>query len=246
MINLINLNYMLIERTGPEISEFLRYLATHPEAEYGLPSLSGLSRELGVSLASLREQLEVARALGLVDVRPRKGTKRRPYSFTSAVRQSLAYAIALDGKHFGAFASLRNHIEISFWDEATRRLTLEDKNALRETIARARQKLRADPVQVPHEEHRSLHLQIFHRLQNPFVIGLLEAYWDMYEAVGLNLYSGDIAYLHEVWQYHARMVECICAGDYIAGRDALVAHVRLLTQRSPASASESGEPEGER
>jgi DNA-binding FadR family transcriptional regulator len=87
---------ILRERISPDISEFLRYLALHEEAQNKLPSLSDLSRELGLSVASLREQLEVARALGLVEVRPRLGTRRRAYSFTPAVRQSLRYALALN------------------------------------------------------------------------------------------------------------------------------------------------------
>ena len=60
---------MLRERSPFEVSEFLRYLAVHPAAEGSLPPLSQLSRELGISVAGLREQLEVARAMGLVDVR---------------------------------------------------------------------------------------------------------------------------------------------------------------------------------
>lgn len=84
---------ILRERVSPEISEFMRYLASHPEAEGNLPSLSELSRELGISVAGLREQLEVARALGLVEVRPRTGTRRLDYSFAPAVKQSLMYAL---------------------------------------------------------------------------------------------------------------------------------------------------------
>ncbi|HXQ32783.1 MAG TPA: GntR family transcriptional regulator, partial [Anaerolineales bacterium] len=83
---------MLREKVSPDISEFLRYLATNEEAENGLPTLNDLSQELGVSLASLREQLEVARALGLVEIKPgRGGTRRRSFSFTPAIRQSLGY-----------------------------------------------------------------------------------------------------------------------------------------------------------
>jgi DNA-binding FadR family transcriptional regulator len=237
---------MLKERSSPEISELLHYLAVHPEAESRIPSLSGLSRELGISLAALREQLEVARALGLVDVRPRTGTRRLPFSFTPAVRQSLGYALALDDDHFDKFADLRTHLEMSFWDEATRKLTAEDKTALQALVARARQKLSAEMVQVPHEEHRQLHLLIFRRLGNPFVTGLLEAYWDMYEAVGLNLYSGDIDYLNEVWEHHARIVECICAGDYSGGREVLAAHMTLLMHRPTRPAPQPGNSEGER
>jgi len=87
---------ILRDRNSPEISEFLRYLALHPEAETNLPTLSELSRELGISVAGLREQLEVARALGLVEVRPRTGTRRLPYSFAPAVKQSLTYALTLN------------------------------------------------------------------------------------------------------------------------------------------------------
>src|SRR5512141_1983995 len=101
---------MLRERPTTDISEFMHYLASHPEAESGLPSLHELSRELGISLAGLREQLEVARALGLVEVRPRIGTRRRPFSFAPAVQQSLSYAVALEDGHFEKFAELRNHI----------------------------------------------------------------------------------------------------------------------------------------
>ncbi len=230
-INRINLTNMLRERVSPEISEFLRYLANHPEAEAGLPPLTDLSRELGISVAALREQLEVARALGFVEVRPRTGTRRRPFSFAPVVRQSVSYALALKDKHFDAFADLRNHVETAYWDDAVRKLTAEDKRELESLIDRARAKLRGNPIQVPHEEHRSLHLLIYSRVDNPFVTGILEGYWDMYEAVGLNLYTGDMNYLKKVWDYHARMVDAISSGQYAAGREALVKHIALLAQR---------------
>ena len=192
---------MLRERISPDISEFLRYLASHTEAENGLVALTELSRELGISVAGLREQLEVARALGLVEVRPRTGTRRRPYTFTPAVKQSLQYALALDSSYFQQYSELRNHIEAAYWDEAVTKLTDEEKNELQNLVERAQEKLRGAPIQVPHEEHRRLHLLIYSRLNNPFVTGLLEAYWDAYETVGLNVYAGGMDYLQEVWQY---------------------------------------------
>lgn len=223
---------MLRERISPDLSEFLRYLASHEEAERGLPTLNELSRELGIGLAALREQLEVARALGVVEVKPRMGTRRRDYSFTPAVRQSLGYALALDHSHFRKYAELRKHVESAFWHEAVCTLTDEDKQALQNLMARAWQKLRGTPVQTPHEEHRQLHLKIFSRLDNPFVTGILEAYWDAYEAVGLNVFAGGYDYLQEVWQYHQKIVDAICTGDFQAGYEALVAHTDLLYQRA--------------
>jgi DNA-binding FadR family transcriptional regulator len=222
---------MLRERPSPDISEFMRYLATHHEVEDGLPSLKDLSVELRVSLASLREQLEVARALGLVEVRPRLGTRRRSYSFTPAVRQSLSYALALNDTHFHKFAELRRHVESAFWFEAVEKLTGDDQRELQSLVARAWEKLHGTPIQVPHEEHRNLHLLIYRRLENPFVTGILEAYWEAYEAVGLNVFAGGYDYLQEVWQYHQKMVNAICDGDYKSGYEALVAHTDLLFQR---------------
>lgn len=79
---------MLRERTSPNLSEFLRYLAEHQEAENGLPALNELSREMGVGIAALRGQFEVARSLGLVEVKPRTGMRRKPYNFAPAVLKS--------------------------------------------------------------------------------------------------------------------------------------------------------------
>lgn len=214
------------------MSEFLRYLALHEEAQNKLPSLSDLSRELGVSVASLREQLEVARALGLVEVRPRLGTRRRAYSFTPAVRQSLRYALVLNDEHFRKYSELRNHVEFAFWYEAVGKLTNEDKTELRAIVIRAWEKLRRTQIQVPHEEHRNLHLLVYSRLDNPFVTGILEAYWDAYEAVGLNVFTGGYDYLQEVWKYHEEMVEGICTGNFEAGYEALVKHTDLLYHRA--------------
>jgi DNA-binding FadR family transcriptional regulator len=222
---------ILRERISPDISEFLRYLATHEEANTKLPVLKTLSKELGVSVASLREQLEVARALGLVEVKPRLGTRRRAYSFTPAIRQSLGYALALGDGHFQKYSELRNHVESAFWHEAVQKLTEEDRNELQVLVARALDKLQRTPIQVPHAEHRKLHLLIYSRLENPFVTGILEAYWDAYEAVGLNVFAGDYDYLQEVWQYHQKMVEAICNGNFEAGYEALVKHTDLLYHR---------------
>jgi DNA-binding FadR family transcriptional regulator len=221
----------LRDRTSPDISEFMRYLALHPEAEASLPTLNKLSRELGISVAGLREQLEVARALGLVDVRPRTGTRRQPYSFAPAVKQSLTYALTLNQEYFQKYSELRTHIENAYWDEAVALLTGEDKSELQDIITTAFDKLRGDPIQVPHEEHRKLHLLIYSRLNNPFVMGILEAYWDAYEAVGMNMYAGGVDYLETVWGYHKTMVQSICNGNYAAGRKALVTHIDLFAPR---------------
>jgi DNA-binding FadR family transcriptional regulator len=222
---------MLKDRISPDISEFLRYLAAHPEAENRIPSLNELSLELKVGVPALREQLEVARALGLVEVKPGTGIKRKDYSFTPAVRQSLRYALALNDDHFRKFAEMRNHLEASYWYEAVAKLTEKDKEELETIVANALEKIRHTPVLVPHEEHRKLHLLIYSRLENPFVTGVLEAYWEAYEAVGLNVFVGGYEYLQEVWEYHQQMVEAICSDRFDVGYEALIKHTDLLYHR---------------
>jgi len=215
------------------LSEFLQYLAGPVDGEEEstrLPSLNQIGVQLGISVASLREQVEVAKALGLIELRPRTGMRRLPYSFLPAVRQSLSYAISINRKYFDDFSALRNHIEAAFWYEAVSLLTPTDHEELKSLMARAWVKLQSPQIQIPHLEHRQLHLTIFKRLENPFVIGLLEAYWEAYEGVGLNLYAG-YEYLQEVWQYHQKMVDSICSGDFASGYKALVDHSDLLYHR---------------
>lgn len=212
---------------------FIQYLADSYDAGDPLgrvPPLSALSQELGVSIARLREQLEVARALGFVEVRPRTGIRRLPYSFLPAVSQSISYAIEIDRDYFDFFSELRNHLEAAYWDEAVRKLTAEDHVELQSLLARAWGKLRSPQIHIPHMEHRQLHLGIYKRLENPFVLGILEAYWEAYEAVGLNMYAG-YDYLERVWEYHQQMVDAICRGDFQAGYQALVQHKDLLYHR---------------
>ena len=232
---------MLRERNGTDsISEFLRYLAQHEEVNgQRLPALNKLSDELGVSIASLREQLEVARAMGLVEVKPRTGMKRLPYSFAPAVRQSLRYALILSNENFRKYSELRNHIESAYWHEAVRLLKDDDKQELQKLLECAKEKLNGNPIQVPHEEHRKLHMTIYQRLENPFVRGLLEAYWDAYEAVELNVYN-DYRYLEQVWRYHEKMVKAIQVGDFAAGYQALIEHTGLLSRRPEMSSYPEG------
>jgi DNA-binding FadR family transcriptional regulator len=216
---------------GTVHSEFIDYLLnTASRSGDRLPPLNELSTELGLSVGKLREQLEVARMLGLVDVSPRRGITRTEYNFLPSVRLSLLTALTIDRRHFDAFSSLRSHLEVAYWHEAVALLTAADKERLRALVGMAWQKLNQPRAQIPYQEHREFHLTIFRRLENPFVLGLLEAYWDGYEAVELNTYA-DYRYLEKVWQYHERIVDAICSGDFDKGQALLIEHMRLLSSR---------------
>ncbi len=212
-------------------SDLLAYMVQHRlQPGDSLPTLAELGAELGISVSKLREQLEVARSLGLVDVRPRAGIRVREYSFLPAVRLSLLYALAMDRSSFRAFGDLRISIEAGFWREAVSRLQPEDHERLRALLRQARHKLNGTPARIPHHEHREFHLAIFSRLENPFATALLEAFWDAYEAVEYHVYA-DIAYLREVWAYHERITEAITAGDVDGSLAAFLEHTRLLRYR---------------
>lgn len=223
---------MLLDKLDSDLLQYILARGFRPGDR--LPSTEELSAELGVSVGKLREQLEVARSLGWVEVRPKLGIRLTAYDFGAAVRFSLFYALAGGSASFEAFSAVRTHLEAAFWAEAVARLTPADHDQLRALIDKARAKLNGRPVQIPHAEHRQLHLTIFCRLENPFVTGLLEAYWDAYEAVGLSMYS-DYTYLQEVWDYHARIVEALSAGEVELGHRLLVQHTNLLRHRSAAA-----------
>lgn len=212
-------------------SAILDYIVQHrlQPGDY-LPTIPQLSQELGVSVSKIREELAAARTLGLVETRPRAGTQVQPFDFTPAASLSAIYALSLNRQHFYEFSRLRANVELSFWHEAVAQLTARDIQALRDMILAARLKLTYVPVEVPFEEHRSLHLAFFKHLDNPFVQGILEAYWVAYKAFGVGLYA-ELSYHHEVWDFHERMVECVARGDFDGGHQALHDHMTLLRHR---------------
>jgi DNA-binding FadR family transcriptional regulator len=222
-------------------SELLQYLV-HEEIKPGdrLPALTELSPQLGVSVGKLREQLEVARELGLVSVRPRLGTRRAEYDFHPAVLTSLLFAMATNEASFEQFSHLRQVLETSMWHGAVSQLTAADLDELHLLVERAWAKLRGQPVHIPSGEHRQLHLKIFSRLDNPFVLGILRAYWDAYEASELTRFA-DYQYWLDVWHYHEEIVKAIDAGDLERGRQILIEHFALLpTVTVPPGHRENG------
>ena len=91
-------------------------------------------------------------------------------------------------------------------------------------------RLNSTPIEIPHREHRVFHMLLFSRLNNPFVLGLLKAYWDGYEAVELHRYF-DLSYYEEMWAYHKKIVELLQAGDIQQSQQVLVDHFAILETR---------------
>ncbi len=210
-------------------SDFLNYIIRQGyKPGDRLPSIQELTRDshLDMSANKVREQLEVARTMGWVEVRSKRGTRITEYAFTPAVRLSALYALAC-GERFESFASLRNHVEAAYWNEACALLTQADLDEMQACLDSAYRKLDSRPIHIPNPEHRLFHLTVFKRLENKFVLGILEAYWDLYEEVGVNRYE-DYSYLRKVWDYHFRILRLICTGNFEGARQAFVEHTSLL------------------
>ncbi|MCL4251501.1 MAG: FCD domain-containing protein [Anaerolineae bacterium] len=222
-----------------DLLDFIVKKGFHPGDR--LPTINELQdpEHLGISISKVREQLEVARALGIVEVRSKTGMKLREYSFTPAIRLSLFYALSAQPQLFEAFSALRNHVEIAFWHEACALLTDEDRLGMRQCILAAREKLSPHNghIHIPYEEHRAFHLGMFNHLENPFVIGILEAYWDAYEAVEVSRYA-DYAYHTKVWDYHERILDAICASDFERAQELFIEHIDLRQHPHGAPATD--------
>lgn len=213
-------------------SEFLKYLIDR-RVEPGdrLPTLNQISEELGVSVGKLREQLEVARSLGLVSVKTRTGIQRETFDFAPAVLTAVLFGLGTGEIQFRQFSDLRRALEKSMWPQAVTLLTTEDKAELRRLVNLAWDKLRGEPIHVPNGEHRQFHMTIFRHLDNPFVLGLLSAYWDAYEASELTRFM-RYQYWLDVWTYHERIVEALEANEFDQGLVFLTEHFNLLPAAS--------------
>jgi DNA-binding FadR family transcriptional regulator len=205
--------------------------------EIKLPPMDELATELGISRGKLREEMVVAQAYGAVEMRPGDGTYVRPFDFYTAIRTLVLYGTAYDWKNFDHLYRLRMQLEITFWEEAVQHLTPEDHAEIQKIVEQSEQKLQGTPVEIPHKGHRDFHLLIFRRLDNKFVQGLLKAYWDAYEAVGLHRYF-DLSYYEKMWSSHRAIAEAILTGDHERGQQVLVQHFTLLENRLSGGTSE--------
>ena len=63
-------------------SDLLDYLAEANRTGACIPTIAELSEELGISITTLREQLEVARRLGFVSIKPKIGIQPCGFSLS--------------------------------------------------------------------------------------------------------------------------------------------------------------------
>ena len=218
-------------KTVNGLSQLLNYLVNIPDSSGSrIPPLNELSKELQISIATLREQLEVARVLGIVEVKPKTGIHKNNFSFYQAIKPGLDYAVMDDVTNFQHFAGLRKHLESAYFVEAAQSLSLAELNSLENLVQSALSKIEGSPIQLPNEEHRDFHMKIFANIENPFLQGLLETYWDLYHFHDFE-YFPDHDYLLRVWHYHMRIIEQVKNRNFTQALALLIEHMDLLKQR---------------
>lgn len=195
-----------------------------------LPPIAIIAEELGISAPSVREQLAIAKLLGLVNIQPRTGITLMPYDFKPAVSASLYYAVKSNFAYFEQFSDLRNQIEKAYFMSAVLRLQKKDIDDLMKIVNIAIAHLKGNPIRIPHDEHKRFHLKIYKNLDNIFIDGVLESYWEIYEMVGLNTYA-DISYLQLVWKYHHDIAQSIMDGEINKAFKLLEDHIALIDTR---------------
>ena len=197
---------MLRERTNPDsLSEFLRYLAQHEETNG--QTVTSADRDSVAIWESVwphcANNWKWHAHLDLVEVRPRTGNETPAlFLYTCSTPKSSLCPI-LNNEYFRKFSELRKHIESAYWYEA---VAVAHRSMISKNCSHCwrAQKKNCTVIQFksPTKNIENCILVIYQRLNNPFVTGLLEAYWEAYEAVGFNVFTGDLSYLEEVWRYH--------------------------------------------
>lgn len=86
---------------------------------------------------------------------------------------------------------------------------------------------------IPLEEHSEFHLSIYRPLNNTFLNGILETYWQLSQETEFRMYS-DQVYLENVWTYHKKIQRAIATKEYDLGYQALMTHFELVRTQKKA------------
>lgn len=211
----------------------LSYLAATAREGKSIPSIAELGKDLGLSNSAVREQLEVARQLQLVEIKTKTGIQVSNFSITPAICLASKYGIEVNPELIWDLLSVRQHLELCYWQEAVVSLSKEDVNHLGKIVESALVKINRRPIVVPVDEHRNFHLSIYRPLKNAFLIGILEAYWELFHESEIRFYS-DQESLEAVWDYHKKIYQAIASKQYQVGYQALITHFDIVRTNSKA------------
>lgn len=210
-----------------EIVDQIRELIARGELKPGdrLPAERVLVERLKVSRASIREAISALELMGILEVRSGEGTYVRKLR-SEAVVAPLAWMITMEEGTVLELLEVRKFLEVQAAGMAAQRA---DENDLRE-LALALEDLKAEvnnPTSDGSSDHR-FHYNITRASKNKIMIRLMDAISDLMAYVlktsRSKLYEGKYtpALLYEE---HIKIYEAIKAGDVMAARERMLAHL---------------------
>jgi DNA-binding FadR family transcriptional regulator len=206
-----------------------RYIEAHQLAGGDpLPSEAQLCQELGMSRATLREGLKALESLGIIHTRHGEGVFVAHFSFDPIVH-NLPYSIAAQGASLRDLVEVRTALEVGLIARVALCIEAADVASLRQLAMRMVE--RSQHGHSYAEEDRAFHATLFRCLGNPFLLSLIDLFWQVFSRLADRLPAAGRAERRAIALAHLRVVELLEAGDVPALEQAHRRHFDEISQR---------------
>ncbi|WP_040779052.1 FadR/GntR family transcriptional regulator [Calidithermus timidus] len=192
-----------------------------------LPSEAMLAQELGTSRASLREGIKSLEALGIVEVRRGEGLFVKAFSFDS-IFNNLPYSFAVDGRSLRELTQVRSALEEGLmWmvAECVDEGTIQRLEKIVHEMG-----VRANQGESFEAHDRTFHRELYAPLGNPFVVRLVDLFWEIFHRLHGEETLKKKALLRSVMEHRA-IVETLKQRDGWAAAVAMRQHFADIRKR---------------
>lgn len=210
-------------------AEVKRYIEEHQLGGGDpLPSEAIMCQELGMSRASLREGLKALESLGIIQTRHGEGVFVAHFSFDPIVH-NLPYSIAAQGSSLRDLLEVRAALEVGMLAQIPARVRPGDIAELRQLALRMLE--RSERGESYAREDQAFHAALFQCLGNPFLLSLVDLFWQVFSRLADHLPAPDRDAQRATAQDHLRVVEMLEAGDVQALERAHRQHFSEISRR---------------
>ncbi len=189
-----------------------------------MPSETELMRTLGISRGSLREAMKALQTLGVIETRHGHGTYVGRFSLDHLV-DGLTFRIRSERDQslhaVRELLELREILESSLVARVARRLSDDDFLTLNDLVSQM--EARGARGEMFSYEDRAFHRALYRPLNNTLVVQLLEAFWDIFYVVRVEL-PGTAPHPELTARHHRQILEALMAGDAVAASTAMTEH----------------------
>lgn len=190
-----------------------------------LPAEAELSRQLGISRASLREAMRSLQALGIVETRHGAGTFVGRFSF-GLMTDGMAFQIGRSqagetvSRELIEMLAVREVLETSIVSRLVHHYTQEDIDALYQAAAEMEQL--ADRSELFTEVDWRFHELLYRPAENQWLTQLLQSFWTVFYRVRDT--PPQSLHLVATARHHREVVDAIVARDAAAAARAMTRH----------------------